>query len=77
VTPASASSEERLALADKAVDSLVQKHGDERAEELTTAWREAVARLGLGRLIKARGADTSQELVEFVATQWMARPGAV
>jgi hypothetical protein len=75
-TPATATPEQRMALADRAVDALIDRHGEERGGEIAAAWKEAVQTLGLGRFVRARGLDTIADVVDHVGLAWLTRvPG--
>jgi hypothetical protein len=74
--PIGATPEQRLALADAAVDALRQRWGDERAQELIAAWHEAILALGIGELLKRGGYDVVPALVEFVGNAWLTRKQA-
>lgn len=73
-TPTGATDEERLDRADQAFDALVLRHGgEERANEIIAAWREAVQTLGLARLVRARGWDAVADAVDEVGRAWLRR----
>lgn len=73
VVRAEAGAEARVDRADRLYDQLVQRHGEERAEEIVGAWREALSTLGLTRLVRARGLDTHLDAVEHLGQQWLRR----
>jgi hypothetical protein len=65
--------EARLAAADRLHDQLVLNHGEEGAEEIVTAWQDALRTLGVTELIRVNGLDTHYDTVEFIGQSWLRR----